>query len=147
MLQSESRGEHRVVSGEKYGIPTDLVDLMLRAIFLDSDALSSKKHYDVDKRASYGLFRLRKSYAPPDDYYGKHMWEDSNPEKLPSNVRGELSQVSRRYLLDDNQRHKWEKRELRKLATNFWAEMSEARGQLQQLDVRDLLRRDWKVNA
>ncbi|EFP80850.1 hypothetical protein PGT21_001486 [Puccinia graminis f. sp. tritici] len=136
MLESEARGEHRVVSGEKYGIPTDLVDLMLRAIFLDSDALSSKKHYDVDKRASYGLFRLRKSYAPPDEYYGKQ-----------SNVRGELSQASRRYLLDDNQRHKWEKRELRKLATNFWAEMSEARGQLQQLDVRDLLRRDWKVNA
>ncbi|OAV90895.1 hypothetical protein PTTG_02001 [Puccinia triticina 1-1 BBBD Race 1] len=143
LLQSEARGEHQVVSGEKYGIPTDLVDLILRAIFLDSDALSSNKHYNVDKRASYGLFRLSQWYAPPEGY-NKHAWEKTNKQNMRLNFQGASGRDTS---LEENQRHKWEKRELRKLATNFWAEMSEARGQLQRLDVRDLLRRDWKANA
>ncbi|KAH9461535.1 hypothetical protein Pst134EA_017835 [Puccinia striiformis f. sp. tritici] len=147
MLESESRGEHQVVTGEKYGIPTDLVDLLLRAIFLDSDGLSSKRHYGVDKRAAYGLFRISQWYAPPEEF-GMYNWEKNAVRKPSTNFDANFGRDLGHYTsLDDSQRHKWEKRELRKLATNFWAEMSEARGQLQQLDVRDLLRRDWKVNA
>ncbi|POW23403.1 hypothetical protein PSHT_00060 [Puccinia striiformis] len=147
MLESESRGEHQVVTGEKHGIPTDLVDLLLRAIFLDSDGLSSKRHYGVDKRAAYGLFRISQWYAPPEEF-GMYSWEKNAVRKPSTNFDANFGRDLGHYTsLDDSQRHKWEKRELRKLATNFWAEMSEARGQLQQLDVRDLLRRDWKVNA
>ncbi|KAI9625941.1 hypothetical protein KEM48_010641 [Puccinia striiformis f. sp. tritici PST-130] len=147
MLESESRGEHQVVTGEKHGIPTDLVDLLLRAIFLDSDGLSSKRHYGVDKRAAYGLFRISQWYAPPEEF-GMYNWEKNAVRKPSTNFDANFGRDLGHYTsLDDSQRHKWEKRELRKLATNFWAEMSEARGQLQQLDVRDLLRRDWKVNA
>lgn len=147
MLESEARGEHQVVTGQKHGIPTDLVDLMLRAIFLDSDALSSKKHYEVDKRVSYGLLRLSQWYNPPEEY-AKPAWDENHLKKQVSVFPANSARLSGYYTAsDENRRHKWEKRELRKLATRFWAEMSEARGQLQQLDVRDLLRRDWKVNA
>lgn len=41
----------------------------------------------------------------------------------------------------------WEKRALRKLMTNRWAEMSDARAELGTLDLRDLFRRDWKANS
>lgn len=148
MLESEARGDHQVLEGEKHGIPTDLADLLLRAIFLDSNALNSNQHYQVDKRASYGLFRLSQWYALPEEYGGRS-WDDIPFKKLlPTSDQADLGQAPERHThWNEDHRHKWEKRELRKLATTFWAEMSEARGQLHLLDVRDLLRRDWKVNA
>jgi len=148
MLESEARGDHQVLEGEKHGIPTDLADLLLRAIFLDSNALNSDQHYQVDKRASYGLFRLSQWYTLPEEYGGRS-WDDIPFKKLlPTSDQADLGQAPERHThWNEDHRHKWEKRELRKLATTFWAEMSEARGQLHLLDVRDLLRRDWKVNA
>lgn len=112
ILESEARGEHRLVSGEKNGIPVDLVDLMLRAIFLDSAAMKSDQCVQVDEQAAGGLFRLSQ-------------WHTQGPK----------------------QQDKREKKQLKKLAVAFWEEMTEARGQLERLDLRDLLRRDWKVNA
>ncbi|MBW0485077.1 hypothetical protein O181_024792 [Austropuccinia psidii MF-1] len=64
ILKSEDRGEHATIPGEKSGIPSDLVNLLLRAIALDSHGLGSASSREIDHLAVFGLFKLSQWHHP-----------------------------------------------------------------------------------
>lgn len=117
ILDAEDAGQHDHDDMEKSHLPDELLSLLMRAIALDSGGLKPSKTFDVDRESSLRLFRRTSVYR-------------ALQKRNPSPMLGK----------------KQEKKELKRLMKLLLAEMAEARGHLDALDLRDLLRRDWKAN-
>ncbi|SCV73693.1 BQ2448_6123 [Microbotryum intermedium] len=99
-------------------LPHELIEIMLRTIAIDSSGL--KKATPVDEEATLGLWAKSK--------WSKHHFEPLEPLVRSKDVRGVLE-------IDD---------EIKDRMKSIDDELSQAKKNLTGLDVRALLRRDWK---
>lgn len=119
ILDANEDGKHREFEKRSHHFPDELLFLLLRAIALDSGGLKSSKTFDVDRQSALRLFRRTSTY------------QDRLNDVSPDLKFG----------------HKRERKALQQVMEELQTEMAEARNQLDPLDLRDLLRRDWKANA
>ncbi|KAG0140256.1 hypothetical protein CROQUDRAFT_53547 [Cronartium quercuum f. sp. fusiforme G11] len=111
--------EHELGLTDRH-LPNGLITLLLRAIALDSRGLKSNKTKRIDKKSALRLFR----------------------KFIKQNFENDQSNT-----INPNDSKKLENSDLNSIMNHFLIEMKYAREQLDALDLRDLLRRDWKANA
>ncbi|CAH7685425.1 hypothetical protein PPACK8108_LOCUS19943 [Phakopsora pachyrhizi] len=91
ILDSEENRQVNDSEKKKSRIPDDLIDLLLRAIAIDSDGLRKHSSYKVDRKASKRLFKLSQWRRSQPDQISSRKWIKAELKKLMRSFEEEMA--------------------------------------------------------